>query len=151
MYRLAKLTNYKTLLTLVAGIAMTALLVPAALVQATSTTDLECGGQDSDDPFCIDVMSGETGLGEESLPVTIARIINVALGLLGVVTVVIILAGGFKYMTAGGNDEKTGEARKLIFAGIIGLVIILSAYAIAKFVLDSLETATGVESTDGGV
>jgi len=38
---------------------------------------------------------------------------------------------------------KVAEARKLIFAGIIGLAIILSAWAIAKFVLLSLQKATG--------
>jgi hypothetical protein len=65
------------------------------------------------------------------------------LGFLGIVAVVIILIGGFKWMTAGGNEDKTAEARKLITAGIIGLVIILSAFAIAKFVLDQLLSATG--------
>ncbi|KKU08129.1 MAG: hypothetical protein UX10_C0002G0038, partial [Candidatus Magasanikbacteria bacterium GW2011_GWA2_45_39] len=43
---------------------------------------------------------------------------------------------------AGGNEEKTGEAKKRIMAGVIGLAIILSAYAIAKFVIDSLVKAT---------
>jgi hypothetical protein len=53
------------------------------------------------------------------------------------------LAGGFEWMTAGGNEEKTTEARKRIIAGVIGLAIILSAYAIAQFVLRSLSAATG--------
>ena len=83
-----------------------------------------------------------TGLGEKDVRNTIASIINVALGLLGLVVVVIILIGGFEWMTAGGNEEKTGEARNRIFAGIIGLAIILSAYAIATFVINSLTSAT---------
>ena len=83
-----------------------------------------------------------TGLGEKDVRNTIASIINVALGLLGIVAVVIILIGGFEWMTAGGNEEKTGEARNRIFAGIIGLAIILSAYAIATFVINSLTSAT---------
>ncbi|HBV57882.1 MAG TPA: hypothetical protein DEB73_01275 [Candidatus Magasanikbacteria bacterium] len=83
-----------------------------------------------------------TGLGEKDVRTTVASIINVALGLLGIVAVVIILIGGFEWMTAGGNEEKTGEARNRIFAGIIGLAIILSAYAIAQFVIKSLTTAT---------
>jgi hypothetical protein len=80
---------------------------------------------------------------DQTLQETIASIINVALGLLGVIALVIILAGGFEWMTAGGNEEKTTEARKRIIAGVIGLAIILSAYAIAQFVLRSLSTATG--------
>lgn len=83
-----------------------------------------------------------TGLGTKDVRETVARIINVALGLLGIVAVVIVLVGGFEWMTAGGNEEKTGEAKQRIMAGVIGLAIILSAYAIASFVVNSLKTAT---------
>lgn len=85
---------------------------------------------------------GETGLSSADIRITIARIIRVAMGLLGIIAVVIILIGGFTWMTAGGNDEKVGEAKKWIFSGIIGLAIILSAYGIANFVINSLVTAT---------
>lgn len=84
----------------------------------------------------------ETGLGQNDLKTGIGQLINVALGFLGIVAVIIILFGGFKWMTAGGNDEKVGEAKRLIIAGIIGLAIILSAYAITTFVLESLINAT---------
>jgi len=68
-----------------------------------------------------------------------------------VVAVVIILIGGFKWMTAGGNDDQVGEARKWIFSGIIGLAIILSAWAIAIFVLDKLSDATGSGTLPTGI
>lgn len=83
-----------------------------------------------------------TGLGQGDLNDTIGALIRAALGFLGVIAVVIILFGGFKWMTAGGNEEKVGEAKKLIIAGIIGLAIILSAYAIASFVITKLVSAT---------
>jgi len=86
--------------------------------------------------------TSQVGLGDNDLQDTIAQLINVALGFLGIVAVIIILFGGFKWMTAGGNDEKVGEAKRLIIAGIIGLAIILSAYAITTFVLTSLISAT---------
>lgn len=86
---------------------------------------------------------GETaGLGQADLKTTIGQLIRVLLGFLGVVAVVIILLGGFKWMTAGGNDEKVAEARGLIIAGIVGLAIILSAFAIASFVISSIVDAT---------
>lgn len=84
-----------------------------------------------------------TVLGDQPLIETITSIINVALGLLGIIAVVIVLIGGFKWMTAGGNEEKVTEARKLIISGVIGVAIILSAYAIASFVIGRLGTATG--------
>ncbi|MBI5622053.1 hypothetical protein HY933_04300 [Candidatus Falkowbacteria bacterium] len=83
-----------------------------------------------------------TGLTSTDVRETAARIINVALGLLGIIAVVIILVGGFKWMVAGGNEEKVGEAKKLISAGVIGLVIIITAYAIAAFVINALIEAT---------
>ena len=82
------------------------------------------------------------GLASSDVRVTVARIIRVAMGLLGIIAVVIILIGGFTWMTAGGNDEKVGEAKKWIFSGVIGLAIILSAYSIATFVINQLITAT---------
>ena len=83
-----------------------------------------------------------TGLGQKDIRVTIASIIKTAMGLLGIVAVVIILIGGFKWMTAGGNEDQTGEAKGWIFSGVIGLAIILSAYALATYVINSLVTAT---------
>lgn len=87
-------------------------------------------------------------LGRASLQETVAKLINVALSMLGMIAVVIVLIGGFKWMTAGGNEEKVGEARKLIFAGIVGMAIILSAWAIARFVLVQLSTATDVQGIE---
>lgn len=91
----------------------------------------------------LDSSFGETaGLGQADLKDSIAGLIRVVLGFLGVVAVVIVLMGGFKWMTASGSDEKVEEAKKLLLAGIIGLAIILSAYAITTFVVASLITAT---------
>nr|NIS50742.1 hypothetical protein [Phycisphaerae bacterium] len=62
--------------------------------------------------------------------------------LLGIIAVVIILIGGFQWMTAGGNEENVDKAKKRIIQGVIGLAIILASWAIARFVLESLVTAT---------
>ncbi len=82
------------------------------------------------------------GLGSQDPRIIAAKVIRVLLGFLGVIAVVIILLGGFKWMTAGGNDEKVGEARKLIIQGVVGLIIILAAFGIASFVVGSLLTTT---------
>ncbi|NCU39747.1 hypothetical protein EOL99_02545 [Candidatus Falkowbacteria bacterium] len=72
----------------------------------------------------------------------VGSIINVILGFLGVIAVAIILMGGFKWMTAGGNEDKVSEAQKLLGAGVIGLVIILAAWAISTFVINAIYNAT---------
>ncbi|MFH1099145.1 MAG: pilin [Candidatus Uhrbacteria bacterium] len=83
-----------------------------------------------------------TGLSTQDVRTVVSRIINVAMGLLGIVTVVIILYGGFQWMIAGGATEKVEEAKKRIFQGVIGLAIILTSYAIARFVVDQLVNVT---------
>jgi hypothetical protein len=96
---------------------------------------------EADDLFGDD-FTDNTGLGEADLEKTIARLIKVALGFLGIIAVIIVLMGGFKWMTAGGNDEKVTEAKKMLIAGVIGMAIILSAYAITTFVVSSILDAT---------
>ena len=105
--------------------------------QQLSADELFGGDSGGDEDFQL-----ATGLGEAELVDTIAAIIRIALGFLGVIAVVIILLGGFKWMTAAGAEDKVKNAKQLIFSGIIGLVIILSAYAIASFVIDSIVAAT---------
>lgn len=100
------------------------------------------GAAVAEDPFGVDKFEDTLKLGKRDIRQTAAEIINVSLGLLGIIAVVIILIGGFQWMTAGGNEDKVGEARKRIFAGIIGLAIILSAWAVARFVLLQLGKAT---------
>ena len=137
-----KLISHKTILSIIAIFAMGMFLSP--IVKADTEADTEAGS----DPFGIDIIESGEGtdggiaLGDQDLRVTITNIINVALSLLGIVAVVVILIGGFKWMTAGGNDDQVTVARKWIFSGIIGLAIILSAWAIARFALTSLGSAT---------
>jgi len=99
--------------------------------------------QINSDTLGVTQVGEQTGLGNEDLRVTIGKIIQVILGFLGVVAIVIVLYGGFMYMTAGGSDEKVAKARKILINGGIGLVIIFSAYAITSFVISKLVDATG--------
>lgn len=81
-----------------------------------------------------------TQLSNVTLPTAIGRIVRIVLTFLGLIAVVIIILGGFQWMTSGGNEEKIASAKKLMGAGIIGLIIIVLAYAIASFVISSVTT-----------
>ena len=65
-------------------------------------------------------------------------IINVALTFLAIIAIVIILLGGFKWMTSAGNEDKVGEAKRLLVSGIIGLIIIIAAYSLTNFLIRSV-------------
>ncbi len=118
----------------VIGVGMFAILVAPVTADAAVPADTSFGLTSS---------FTSVGLGQTSdLKGSIASIINIILGFLGIVAVIIILAGGFKWMTAGGNEDKVAEARQMIIQGIIGLVIIFAAWAIASFVVGQLGAAT---------
>jgi hypothetical protein len=100
----------------------------------------------NNDPFGNDWVKGDKGnivLGDEDPRTMAATVINLVLTLLSIIAVVIVLLGGFKWMTAAGNEEKVADAKKLLAAGVIGLVIILAAWGIASFALNELGNATG--------
>ncbi len=71
-----------------------------------------------------------------------ATVINLLLGVIGVVAVLIIIYGGFTWMTAAGNEEKITKARKLLAGAVIGLFIILASYALASFAVNQIKQAT---------
>jgi type IV secretory pathway VirB2 component (pilin) len=73
----------------------------------------------------------------------IKRIINVVMGFLGMIAVLIILFAGFKWMTAGGNKENMEGAQKLLINGIIGLVIVFSAWTVAWFAVNTIKVNVG--------
>ncbi|MEK7084110.1 MAG: pilin [Patescibacteria group bacterium] len=102
--------------------------------------ETESGNRRTD--FGVDPVEQSIDLGNRDVIDIATAIINVALGLLGIIAVVIVLYGGFKWMTAGGNEDGVKDARKIIFAGIIGLGIILAAFAISKFTIAQLSKAT---------
>lgn len=95
------------------------------------------------DVFGINVVSNANlGLTNADPRQTAVRIINTALGFLGLIAVVIVLYGGFMWMTAAGNEERITKAKQILTAGIIGLVIIAMAWAIASYVVGAIMTAT---------
>jgi hypothetical protein len=90
-----------------------------------------------------------TGLTAEPLSLVIGRIIRIFLSVLGVIALIIVLYGGFIYMTAGGDADRVAKAKKILINGLIGLIIILSAYAITSYIINRLMEATGIGEIDG--
>lgn len=117
------LTNKKITVLFIIFLAVIFLLPELVLAQATDVLGTN------------DLASGGVNLGTRDLRSTIAGVINIFLGFLGILATLIMLYGGFIWMTSNGNAEKIDKAKHTIINGLIGLVIILSSYAIARFIL----------------
>lgn len=70
----------------------------------------------------------------DSLPEIIGTIIGAALSFIGILFFVLIIYGGITWMTAAGNENQISKAKSLIISAIIGLIIVLAAYAITSFI-----------------
>jgi len=79
----------------------------------------------------------------QGLPQIIGSTISILLGLLGIVFVVLVVYAGFLYLTSAGAEDNVKKAKKLLTQAIIGLIIIVSAYAISSYVIDALMAVSG--------
>lgn len=91
----------------------------------------------------LEDVNADADLGSENLTATVGKLIWAVLSVLGVIFLVLVLYAGFTWMTAQGDTKKVEKARDILITSVIGLVILLSAYAISTFVIETLSTATG--------
>jgi hypothetical protein len=64
------------------------------------------------------------------------RIVQIVLSLLGVAFLGFMIYAGIMWMTAQGNEQKVEKAKSMITESIVGLIIVIAAYAIAYFVIN---------------
>ena len=65
-------------------------------------------------------------------------IVNLLSAIVGIVAVIMIIVGGFRYITSGGNDTSVTSAKNTILYAIIGLVVVALAQLIVRFTLSKL-------------
>lgn len=70
----------------------------------------------------------------QDISLTIGKVVGAGLAFIGVLFFLLIIYGGLLWMTARGNETQVTKAKDLIISAVIGLVIVLSAYAITKYV-----------------
>lgn len=120
------------------------LLVPifALIAQGTQAASygLEEATQNETVKNALSADEIETGSGAASafLATKTGSVIGTALSFLGVIFLLLTITGGIMWMTAGGNTEQVGKARKLLTSAVIGLVIVFASYALTSFIGDIL-------------
>ena len=88
------------------------------------------------------VPSSQIGLGTNDLQTTVVNIVRIVLGLLGIVGVIMLIYGGYIWLTAAGNDESVEKGKKIIRAAVTGLIVILLSWSIVTYVLTTSGAAT---------
>jgi hypothetical protein len=76
----------------------------------------------------------KSAFASNGLPGIAGTIVGSLLALLGIVFMILIIYGGFRWMFARGNEQDVTKAKDIITQAIVGLIIVFSAYAIAQFV-----------------
>jgi hypothetical protein len=102
--------------------------------EANQVMSLECGTvcASNDEESCL---FGEDAYGD---PCLFNKIINVALFLIGAISVVMLIYGGIRYTVSGGKQEAVTNAKNTILYAVVGIVVAMLAYAIVGFVVGQL-------------
>lgn len=86
--------------------------------------------------------AGTGSNGESTISKLAKQLVNLFSLIVGIVSVIMIIYGGFRYITSGGESGKVGNAKNTIIYAIIGLVVVALAQIIVHFVLNTTATAT---------
>jgi hypothetical protein len=106
------------------------LFASAAIVNAVDVTSEVCK-QAPSSPICKQATPDTNPVVD-----TINAAANIIAALTGIAAVIMIILGGFSYVTAGGNAEQATSARRRIVGALIGLVVVALAWAATRFITD---------------
>ena len=81
----------------------------------------------------------KTTIDSSNLSTIIGKVVGAVLAFLGVAFFVLMIYGGYTWMFSMGNEQTATKAKDIIIAAVIGLVIVLMAYAITAFLGKTLE------------
>jgi hypothetical protein len=95
----------------------------------------------------------QSGLGapEGDLPTIVGKIIKAALSLLFIILVCLIIYAGWLWMSAGGDSKQVDKAKDYIKNAVIGLIVIVLAYAITDFVITKISEVAGAGGSGDGL
>ena len=131
----------KRLISLLAAFAATFVLVAAAPVASAQITQSQinndlCAGANGEltDPNvpCTDSQS------DSGIDRFVRHFVNLLTAVVGIVAVIMIIVGGFRYVTSGGNDTSVTSAKNTILYAIIGLIIVAFAQVLVHFTLRNI-------------
>jgi len=127
----------KSILATIVALGQVYLLMPLTAMATNVPTNL-AGANNS-----LGEIGNTTSMsGAADLTTVIGNLINVVLGVLGIIFLVLVVYAGFLYLTDQGGGEKAKKAMKLLTTAVIGIVIIVAAYAISNYVIGAMVAVT---------
>jgi predicted permease len=133
---------------LLIALASASLLAPAlsVAVAGTASADIRqsvCRGVNNAAEGNNSSSCGSEGTGGTTdLSDIAAKIVNIFSIIVGIVAVIMIIYGGFRYITSGGDSNRVGSAKNTLIYAIIGLIIVALAQIIVRYVLNTTADAT---------
>jgi hypothetical protein len=135
-------TIQKYMLNLTAGLLFIFVLGMQGSMAVAQTADIQgglCSGanlQFTENPSGADC----SGSGDATAKINdlIRQIVNILSVIVGIAAVIMIIVGGFRYITSGGNDASVTSAKNTILYAIIGLIVVALSQLIVRFVLGKL-------------
>lgn len=127
-------------LALYAALALSPLMVAAAPAYAVQT-DIQkglCAGSNLQFTDNVSNANCSTSDATKKINDIVHTVINLFSAIVGIVAVVMIIVGGLRYITSGGNDTSVASAKNTLLYAIIGLVIVALAQIIVRFTLNKI-------------
>ena len=90
----------------------------------------------------IESVGSQIGLGNADLKKTVLNIVQMVLGLMALIAVVLVIYGGFVWLTSAGNEDNIEKAKRIISAAVVGIIIVLLAWAVVIFVTRTTTNVT---------
>ena len=109
---------------IICGLALSTVLVAAPVAVESASAQVQDGLN----------MTKTADTQNTSVNTLIRNVINILLWAIGIVSVIMIIIGGFRYATSNGDSNQVSAAKNTIMYAVIGLVIAIFAYAIVNFV-----------------
>lgn len=132
----------KSIQIMLAGlIAVPLIMLGMGATQLVSASDLTQGAKAARGDSVTDVcmFSNDIAKDKGGCPTGIfTTIVNVLLFLIGAISVIMIIYGGIRYTTSGGDAKNVTAAKDTILYAVVGLVVAILAYAIVNFVITRL-------------
>lgn len=135
-----KLSNY-----LISGLVISSIVAVMAQAPVLAANIFDGGlhsglqqGKTSEMPTTI---FGNTGI--------FTRIVSVMLFTVGILSIIMLIFGGLRYIISNGDSKKVEAAKNTILYAIIGLIVAIMSYAIVNFVVSSFTTSGGGINSTG--